>query len=180
MAVSPRLALLLLALVGAGWLAVFGDKSPPPAGLRGSGPPAAAPATGVPRATAPARPAPTLPLAMPRARAELADAAGAPVADLFARPAWLAAPPPAAAAVAPAPALPPAAAPVAWPYRVIGHKLEAGKWEVFLMRDESSFIAQEGQTLESAWRVDRIAPPNMSVTHVLSGREHSVPIGEVR
>jgi hypothetical protein len=178
MAISPRLALLLLALVGAGWLAAFGEKTPAPAGVRGSAPPAAASAAWAPRATAPGRPAPAEPLAMPRARSALADAAGAPVADLFARPAWLAVSPPAPAAVAPAP--PPPAPPVAWPYRVIGYKLEAGNWEVFLMRDELSFIAREGQTLESAWRVDRIAPPNMGVTHLLSGREHSVQIGEAR
>ncbi|HET7792716.1 MAG TPA: hypothetical protein VFL64_04960 [Rhizobacter sp.] len=181
---NKRMALMLPVLALAAYLAVFADKTPQ------GGAKAAVPASrpGVTAATAPAPASVGAPKNKPAAvlerietlvpRKQLVNPAD-PSADLFASPSWSAAPPP--APVAPSAPPVPQAAQIAPPnYRVLGKKLESEVWEVYLGRDDTSFIVRAGDTLEGTWRIDKVEPPSVSMTHVPSGSVHSLPIGDSR
>lgn len=91
--------------------------------------------------------------------------------DLFAGRDW--SPPPSApAAEASAPTAPP------FPFEYIGKKREAGAWEVFLAKDESTFVLKEGQVAEQAYQVVRIAPPDLTVVYLPMNHTYTVAIGE--
>jgi hypothetical protein len=174
---SLRWLLWLALLAGAGALAFFGDKTPPGAARPAAAvTPAAQSSASLPR-TRTAAPLEAIEALLPRA--ELAAAALPPRADLFATPSWRQpAPTPVVKAAPPAPpasAPPPAAPPV--PYTVIGKKLEAGAWELFLGRGDSAFVVAEGATLEAAWRVEKIAPPQATLRHLSTGLTQTLDIG---
>lgn len=180
---NPRLRwALLLALFGAAaWLAVFGDKTPPGQATR-SAQSAARPDRPTDGDTAPRR--------QPVAAAKgLAAEAGVPIEplvprhdllppsepagrrDLFESPPVP--PPPAPVAVAaPAPVAPPL------PFRYIGKKLEGGVWQVFLGRDDASYLVQVGNVLESTYRVDKIEPPSLVLTHLPTRQAQTLAIGD--
>lgn len=187
-----RLPLLLAGLAVAAWLALFGDKTPAgaptPRAASGLAPTRTVPSQAVVSqrtAVSPARPAPTATgpgRVVPAAAAidrlvprdELLPPAGGPGRDLFASPP----PPPLPKPVAAPP--PVAARPVAppLPFRVLGKKLESGTWEVFLGREEGSFIVRAGSLLESNYRVERIEPPSMVLTHLPTGQTQTLMIGD--
>lgn len=177
---SRRWALWSVLLAVAAWLALFGDKTPPGVaapGVRGApvtptqrsaakpaAPPAAARSSGAVEAIEALRP-------RKPASGEIAP----PVADLFRNAIWRAPPPPAAA---PPPLVGPEQVPVPpQPYRVIGKKLQADAWEVFLGRGDASFIARVGDTVEGLWRVEQIEPPTLRFTHLPSGQQQTLDIG---
>ena len=173
-----RWVLLLPLLGGAAWLAFFGDKTP--AGTvqptrAAVATPTAAPA---PARSTSARRDTAEPVEALRPRAA-PDAAPRPAADLFAVAAWRLPPPPPPAAP---PVEQPKAAPVlpALNYKVLGKKEENDSWEVFLGRDDLTFIARTGETLEGTWRVEKIEPPLMTLLHVASGQQLKLPIGDGR
>jgi hypothetical protein len=175
---SRRWLLWLALLAGAAALAFFGDKTPP-----GSARPAARP-TPTPGPSTPATPprprataAVLEPIEWLLPRAELAAAALPPRADLFATPAWRQpAPPPVAKAAPPPASAPPPAAPPQ-PYTVIGKKFEAGAWELFLGRADNAFVLREGDSLEAAWRVEKIEPPKATLRHLSTGQAQTLDIG---
>jgi len=173
-----RWALLLPMLGLAAWLALFGDKTP--AGTaKAARNVAAAPPSTPPRTQAARRDAVAAePVEALRARAA-PEGERRPAADLFAVAAWRQPPPP---PPPPAPAVQPKAAPTLPPlgYRVLGKKEEDNTWEVYLGRDDMSFIARAGDTLEGQCRVDRIEPPAMTLTHLPSGLPLTLPIGDPR
>lgn len=175
-----RWALWGVLLVGAASLAVFGDKTPVGADPAATVVAPRAPAARPPVANgAPHRPA-AEPLEPLRDRQAQAAAALPPRGDLFATPAWRRAAPPAAArpvaAAAMAPPPPPPQAP-ALPYRFVGKLEEGGQWRLFLGRDDSAFVVREGDTLEAAWRVARIAPPQAVIQHLPTGQDRNLDIG---
>jgi len=91
--------------------------------------------------------------------------------DLFAGRDW--SPPPSApAAEASAPAEP------TFPFEYIGKKREAGAWEVFLAKDESTFVLKEGQVAEQAYQVVRIAPPDLTMVYLPMNHTYTISIGE--
>jgi hypothetical protein len=94
--------------------------------------------------------------------------------QLFASGSWTPLPPP----VKPIPVLPPPP-PMAptLPFAFIGKKLEAGAWEVFLSRGEQSFVAKEGSLIDNTYRIDKIAPPNLSLTYLPLGQSQNLSIG---
>ena len=181
-----RWAVLGVLLAAATWLAWFGDKTPPGATARLAQPALA------PGPAAVAQGAQALQRSRTAATPQAVEAlqprtaqpgeAGAPVADLFSNAAWRVAP---ALALAPAPApaavvaaLVAEATPVpAQPYRLIGKKFELDAWAVFLGRNEMSFIVGAGDTLEGAWRVQRIEPPTLTLVHLASGQQQTLDIG---
>jgi hypothetical protein len=174
---SRRWLVWLTLLAGAAGLAVFGDKTPP--GAARSLSPASSAARGLPppaprpRTTAPA----AVPIEQLLPRAALA-AAPPPRGDLFATPAWRQPPPPAMpvrAEAMQAPLVAPPPPPL--PYRSIGKKLEGPVWQIFLVRDDIPYVVSVGDTLESVWRVERIAPPQAALRHLPSGHEISLDIG---
>jgi hypothetical protein len=179
-----RSFVLLAALAGSTWLALFGDKTP--AGVAvpvPSTPPRAEHSTSSAN-RAPGRAAePSQPIEAVEPRAKLLQPAGDASVDLFAPAAWT------LVARAPAPPPPPPAAsapavvdtPQTLPHRVLGKKLEGQAWEVFLERDGTgTMIVRAGSTVEGQFRVERIEPPAMRVVHLPSGQTIDVPIGEAR
>jgi hypothetical protein len=176
--------LLGMLFVGAAYLAVFGDKTPSASGQSVAEPLAkfVAQVGGQPAAAVP-RP--------PRAGAEVTSAAKAPPAlgalvlrdelirrspaapvDLFSTRNWTPLPPPMAAAPEGAPTAPPL------PYAYMGKKLEGGQWEVYLARDEMTYIVRQGGSLEGTYSVERIDPPTMTLIYRPLGQTQSLVIGE--
>jgi hypothetical protein len=66
----------------------------------------------------------------------------------------------------------------ATPFTYLGKKLEAGTWEVYLARNDQTLIVREGMTIEDLYRVDRIAPPNLTLTYLPLGTVQNMTIGE--
>lgn len=177
---KPRHIVLGLGLVLAAGLAAFGDKTPdedvaeaverPAAPAR---PDAAPRAAGAQRAAAGAREVAILRL---QPRDELiGDSAGTKKADendLFARQDWTPPPPP---PPEPGPPPPPVAPPL--PFSFIGKSLEEGKWEVYLASGDRTHIAVEGGVIDGAWRVERIAPPVLTLTYLPLNKVQQLNIG---
>jgi len=168
---KPRHILMGVALAVAAALAAFGDKTPDADG---------AVAEAVERPAQPARAAGTQRAAAPAAilrlqpRAELIGNVSASGDDLFGSQDWTPPPPPPPAQQAgppPAPMAPPL------PFTFIGKSLEDGKWEVYLATGERTHIAVEGGTLDGAWRVERIAPPLMTLTYLPLNQVQQLNIG---
>lgn len=171
-----RWVLWVLLLAGAAALAVFGDKTPAGAGAAPAGRPASSAAVRPAAVRSAKAPEPIEPL-LPRE--QQASAALPPRADLFATPAWRRPPAPAPTTVAAPASTPPPPPPQAppLPYRLIGRKFDGSAWELFLGRDDTPFVVREGDTLEAAWRLQKIAPPLATFKHLGTGQERSLEIG---
>lgn len=184
-----RMAILLPILLVAAGLAMFGDRTPAGA-VHPLAPASRGQAQGtsdIQRVTGPSarsKPAAAVPLEILVPREQLARS-DADARDLFASPAWLTreikvAPPP-AAPVAAAPVAPPAAvAELALPFKFVGKRQEGDEWEVYLARDDVNFIAKVGATVDVSFRVEAIAPPTIVLIHLPTGKSHSLSIGEAR
>ncbi len=181
------LPLLALAM----WLAVFGDKTPvTQVDRRGiAQPPISPPAppppprsipttpTGAAKLVAPTGLAPLHPL-MARDRLILASLAkDPPRRDLFVSRSWspplppTRVPPPAVAVTPRAPAL---------PFVFIGKTFDGSTWEVYVAQGEKSHVLREGGLIDNTYRVDKIAPPLLSVTYLPLGQAQTLAIGESR
>lgn len=172
---KPRHIALGLALAVAAGLAAFGDKTPNDEVAEAVERPAASPA---PVAAAPAGPAsgarePAILRLQPRDEL-IGDSAGAGADEnaLFARQDWTPPPPP---PPKPGPPPPPVAPPL--PFTFIGKSLEEGKWEVYLASGERTHIAVEGGVIDGAWRVERIAPPLLTLTYLPLNQVQQLNIG---
>ncbi len=173
---------LLALLAGAGALALFGDKRPADLAqpLREANPTArvgnAPSPPGLPRnPVEPTRAAETLRPVLDRSTiAAPRHAAGNPFTLR------LAPPPPAAPLLMPArtpvATVPPA--PPAPPFVYQGKQWADQRWLVFLGRDEQTYIVQEGSTIERNYRVERIAPPTLTLTDLARQQSLSIAIGD--
>lgn len=181
---SRRRWRFLLPLLGlAAWLAFSGDKSPDGAAavsmpVRQTPAPEPAsrslvPAPKTATGTAP-EPIETLVRRDQWIAAAPADKTSAPRRDLFSTRDWNPPPPAPAPVVEAAPVAPPL------PFAFLGKKLEGGTWEVYLSRGEQTFVVREGQTLDGVYRVDKIAPPALTLTHLPLGQSQTLPIGDTR
>lgn len=176
-------------LAFAAWLAVFGDKTPADGAVALSLPlrtverPVAAAPSARP-ATAAAEPDEALYALVPRARPAAGVAPSRAVGqsrtgagrDLFASTSW--SPPPPKPTPAPAPVV--AAQAPRLPFTFVGKKQENGSWEVYLARDDKTFITREGTTLEGVYRVDKIAPPVLTLTYLPLAQVQNLAIGDIR
>jgi hypothetical protein len=97
---------------------------------------------------------------------------GSGAARLFANQSWT---PPAATPPAP-PSPPPPSAP-AVPYKFLGKKLEDGVWEVYLGREDQTFVVRERAILEDSYRVESIRPPTMKITYLPLEQSQTLTIG---
>lgn len=187
-----RLGLLLLVLAVAGALVLTDERAPEVVGAVSRAPSASPP-------MAVAKPAPnTTPGASPstpgagsvgpalalRGTTELSptiDASmimainerrrGRAAADPFAVRSWN--PPPVAAKPLP----PPAPVPPAFTFTVLGKQFIDGRWEVFLGQRERTLIVKEGDAIDGAFKVLRIAPPTMTLEVLQFAARQPVPIG---
>jgi hypothetical protein len=179
---NPRHLAMAAALLVAAGLALFGDKTPD---------------TGVAEAVErkPARVTATVPLAAstqdkgaPKAapailrllpRATLIgqdDEALGGSADVFGRRDWTPPPPPQAAqTVAAAPPPPPMAPPL--PFTYLGKAAEGGHWEVFLAMGDKTYVVRDKMVIDGTYRVDAIAPPNLTLTYLPLNQVQQLNIG---
>jgi len=174
---KPRHIALGAALLFAAGLLVFGDRSPSTEVAEAVERPL--PSSERPQPSriahaASAKPAPPIARLVPRETliGDGKDSFNAGDSPLFGRQDWTPPPPP---PPKPAPPPPPTAPPL--PFTVIGKSLEEGKWEVYLASGQSTHIAHEGAVLEGAWRIDRIAPPLMTLTYLPLNQIQQLNIG---
>jgi len=171
---KPRHVLMGVALAIAAALAAFGDKSPDDdvAEAVERPHPQAARAASAQRGAV-TRASPAILRLQPRETLLAAGGSGKDAEqDLFARQDWTPPPPP---PPEPAPPPPPVAPPL--PFTFIGKSLEEGRWEVYLASGERTHIAVEGATLDGAWRVERIAPPLLTLTYLPLNQVQQLNIG---
>jgi hypothetical protein len=199
--INRRMALLLLALAGSAALVLFGSPAPnlevvqpslvaatPSPTAPASQPPAqsASVLTLKPReaspdivqafpsrdwAPPPLPPLPPLPLAVLTLKPREASP---DIVQAFPSRDW--APPP----LPPLPPLPPpkpTAPPL--PFVMLGEKWEDGQWQVFLGRNDETFVVRAGDTLDGRYRVDSIAPPTMTFTYLPLKERQTLTIGNM-
>lgn len=177
---NRRWWVLVPLLVGAFWLAVFGDKTPVNTEVQAvvgqAKPRTLTVSASSVRSSQEGRLAtgelqPLIP------RSVLippdSDKAGA-AQDLFANRNWTPPVRPIAVSAPPPPMAPPL------PFVYLGKKLEAGVWEVYLARGEQNFVVRAGSVIETVYRVDAIALPNINFTYLPLGQSQSLAIGETR
>ncbi|SEN47496.1 hypothetical protein SAMN05428959_10247 [Duganella sp. CF517] len=82
-------------------------------------------------------------------------------------------PPPRSQSNAPPP--PPMAPPV--PFNYFGKAVADGQWEVYLARGDKTYVVRNKTVIEGAYRVDRIAPPLMTVTYLPLNQVQQINIG---
>lgn len=189
-----RLALLLVVFAVAGALVLTGERSPEVAGAVARPPVAATAAASRPASNMAVAASPTTPVAASaasvgsalalRGSTELSptiDASmimainerrrGRTAADPFAARSWT--PPP--VPVKPPP--PPAPVPPPFTFTVLGKQYIDGRWEVFLGQRERTLIVKEGDAIDGAFKVERIAPPTMTLEVLQFTARQPVPIG---
>lgn len=106
--------------------------------------------------------------------------------DAFATRSWrkpapkVAATAPVAAAALPAAPSPPTAPPGAppLPFTYMGRLLSEEANAVFLTQGERNLIVHEGEIIESTYRVDKVSETRLTFTHLPSGVQQHLPIGE--
>lgn len=181
---NPRHLAMGAALLVAAGLALFGDKTPDtgvaeaverkPARVTAAA--AAAPAPSAQDKTA-AKAAPAILRLVPRATLiGQDDEALGGSADVFGRRDWTPPPPPQAAqSVAPAPPPPPMAPPL--PFTYLGKAAEGGRWEVFLAMGDKTYVVRDKMVIDGTYRVDAIAPPNLTLTYLPLNQVQQLNIG---
>lgn len=90
---------------------------------------------------------------------------------LFAPHSWTPPPPP---PPKPLPPPPPMAPPL--PFKYLGKLKEADQWQVFLVRDSSTFIVRLNDVIENQYRVQQINPPSMTLLYLPLNQTQSLTI----
>jgi hypothetical protein len=174
-----------LALVVAAGLVLFGDNSPPgdiaePVARSGAQKaPAAAAAPARARAGTDARPQAEAAILRLLPRDELigesGEAAFASGEGVFLGQNWNPPPPPPPPASSLPPPPPPMAPPM--PFVYIGKAVADGAWEVYLTRGDKSYVVRNQTVIDGTYRVEKIAPPLMSVTYLPLNQVQQINIG---
>ncbi|MFS2007372.1 hypothetical protein ACEN9F_27535 [Duganella sp. CT11-25] len=171
-----------LALAAAAGLVLFGDNSPSadiaePVARNAApkGPAAAAPA----RAGKDARPEAEAAILRLLPRDELIGESGegafASGEGVFLGQNWNPPPPPPPPASSMPPPPPPMAPPM--PFVYIGKAVADGAWEVYLSRADKTYVVRNQTVIEGTYRVEKIAPPLMSVTYLPLNQLQQINIG---
>ena len=190
---NPRHLLMGLALAGAAALVAFGDNTPddgiaeaveraPAKPAAVPLPPSAAPvALQTPLQTGVKEPGagrePVIGRLLPRASliGDEDDALGGG-GDLFGRRDWNPPPPPQPVQATLAQAPPPPSAPPL-PFTYLGKAAVDGKWEVYLARGDKTYVVRDKDVLEGTYRVDAVAPPNLTFTYLPLNQVQQLNIG---
>lgn len=183
---NPRHIAMGIALVVALALVVFGDRTPEsdvaeaverpraaPVTVVAAAPPAATPAASAARAGEPA----ILPLISRAVLIGENDEAMGGDGSVFGQQDWNPPPPPPQAAqnVPPPPPPPPMAPPL--PFTYLGKAASAGQWEVFLAIGEKTYVVRDKMVIDGIYRVDAIAPPNLTLTYLPLNQVQQLNIG---
>lgn len=175
-----RGTLLVLGVLVSGWLAIFGDKTPPDQ-LKSMGARVSSRLDSVRERTSESRveqlvesevtgrishgaPAKT------HGDSRAGGARGAPSVDLFAATSWQPAPKQEAQQD-----VRPSAPPL--PFVVLGKKLQEGRWEVFLSRGDQTLIVSSGDEIDGVYRVKRLEPPMMVFEYLPLSEEQTLDVG---
>lgn len=84
-------------------------------------------------------------------------------------------PPPPKIQLPPLPPPPPMAPPL--PFTYLGKKIEDGVWEVYLARGEKTIIVRPQSVIEGTYQVDAITPPTLSLTYIPLKQVQRLTIG---
>lgn len=63
------------------------------------------------------------------------------------------------------------------PFVYLGKSLSDGTWEVFLSRDGRTIVVKNNSEIDGTYRVDAIAPPVLSLTYLPLNQVQQLPIG---
>jgi hypothetical protein len=173
---KPRHLAMGVALLVAGGLVVFGDRTPD---------------TGVAEpveraARAPAVATAAVPAAKPGAdsvilrllpREALVGDMDADGTGLFNSQNWNPPPPPQAAVQAQADLPPPQPVAPPLPFKLIGKSVGSGVYEVYLARGDQVYLVREKSTIDGTYRVDRIVPPMLTLTYLPLNEVQQLNIG---
>jgi hypothetical protein len=96
-----------------------------------------------------------------------------PAEDMFAPHNWNPPPPPTPRLAAPP--TKPTAPPI--PFTLLGKKLEDGAWEVFLARQDRTYVVKAQDVIDGTYRVESIAPPSLVLTYIPLGEHQTLVIG---
>lgn len=63
------------------------------------------------------------------------------------------------------------------PFSYIGKMLGDGQWQVFLGRGAEALVAREGMVIDGRYRVERVAPPVLTLTYLPLNQQQQLDIG---
>ncbi len=63
------------------------------------------------------------------------------------------------------------------PFQFLGKAAEKGEWEVFLARGDKTYVVRKQDVIDGAYRVDAIAPPNLTLTYLPLNQVQQLNIG---
>ena len=63
------------------------------------------------------------------------------------------------------------------PFTFVGKQWQSGKWTIFLVNLEQIYLAEEGMTIESDYRVESIAPPILTLRYLPLKQRQTLDIG---
>ncbi len=182
---KPYQIVMAVALAGAAGLVLFGDNTPasdiaePVTRIAGAGVASAPAAAPTPRlVTRDGKPQADSAILRLTPRAELVGDAGdatfASGEGVFMGQNWNPPPaPPPPPSNAPPP--PPMAPPV--PFLYIGKAAADGAWEVYLSRGDKTYTVRNNTIIDGVYRVEKIAPPLMTVTYLPLKQQQQMNIG---
>jgi len=181
---KPRHMLMGVALAGAAALVLFGDKAPSDTVAEAAErKPARVPAISAPPAEKSAGAtagATSILRLVPREEliGEVGEGSFKSKDGVFGGQNWNPPPPPPAAAeLKPPPPPPPTAPPL--PFQYLGKAAADGQWEVYLGRGEQTFVVKKGMQIDGTYRVDAIAPPNLTLTYLPMNQVQQLNIGVI-
>jgi hypothetical protein len=181
---KPRHILMGVALAGAAALVVFGDKSPGnPVAEAVERKPARIATAAAPQRAAPAAARagdPAILRLVPREEliGEVGEGSFKSKDGVFGGQSWNPPPPPAPVAdTRAAPPPPPTAPPL--PFQFLGKAAADGQWEVYLGRGDQSYVVKKGSLIDGTYRVDAIAPPNLTMTYLPMNQVQQLNIGVI-
>jgi hypothetical protein len=179
---NPRHLMMGAALLVAGGLAFFGDKTPTsdvaeaverkPAAVRAA--PVAVAGDKQDKQAVAAEPG----ILRLQPRATLigdSDESMGAKGEVFGRQDWNPPPPPVAKQDKPPPPPPPTAPPL--PFTYLGKAAEGGRWEVFLAIGDKTYVVTDKMVIDGIYRVDAIAPPNLTLTYLPLNQVQQLNIG---
>lgn len=152
-----RLTILLLALAGIAALVIFDTPESPstPASRK-----------------SPSRISPPSGNDMILALSPRAAVSNEGVPDAFGVRDWTPPPPPPPPAPPPAPPQAPSL-----PFSYLGKQLLDGHWTVFLGQQDKTYIVQVGDVIGDAYKIERIAPPHLTLTYLPLKQAQTLAIG---
>jgi len=63
------------------------------------------------------------------------------------------------------------------PFNVIGKKFESGRWEIYLAKGEATYIATLGAVIADNYRVESIAPTQMTLVYLPLNEQQTLQTG---